>query len=269
MVRRYAPTTTRPGLGAIPKAFLQSMLQRQAYAAQLRHSVSTPGWAIPMDDEQKYLAIGYHITLVPDVLYPFDMAMVRRIRREFDPSFTPIFRKLIYRADTGGTCIFCHHGLARAEERIKTDPLVMRAPRPGFDLQVVPNYIERWFEEPYVQGSWRQLYSLPKGFIAWTGDVYTWARQTFWEAPAEAKWAVLTANAEAGEQKATDTWDKSLKEAEDQGKTERPYQKRLMDSMGSDDIRNAPGVIAGLNDPKKCIIHFPRQRTRKTRRLIA
>jgi hypothetical protein len=52
--------------------------------------------------------IGSETKAVPDVVYPFDPAVIRAIH-EFDPNIVPLFCKAIYRASTGEIRVFGWH----------------------------------------------------------------------------------------------------------------------------------------------------------------
>lgn len=165
--------------------------------------------------QPNFVAVGHHLSFIPDVYYPADMRMVEAIRREFDPTFTPIFRKLVYRSVAGGTYIFKHFGIARMDEGIAAHPLVLAAPRPGnWPATFRPNYVERWLEEPMKPGSYRELLSLPRKFRPWTTEVYAWARATFWAATAEEKWKEMERREEAKDEAKNTAWEKMNAESE-------------------------------------------------------
>jgi hypothetical protein len=186
---------------------------------------------------------------------PWDEAGIRRIR-EFDPGFVPIFRTRIYQTKAGALLYFSHHGVARYGKNTQPDPAVLGALRPvyGYFSRFPggnrPNFIERWFEneQQKVPGSIRQRYNLPAPFVRWGPWVERWVEETFWAASAREKQAFHDAtHAESGAHiDAHREWEHEQSEAAYRQQGETPYQKRLHDSMGVDDEKEAMARAAGL-----------------------
>ena len=58
------------------------------------------------------LPVATIVQVVPDVTYPWDPAVVRAIRREFDPNMVPVWIRKVYKHDTGGVEVTGYHGIA-------------------------------------------------------------------------------------------------------------------------------------------------------------
>jgi hypothetical protein len=192
-----------------------------------------------------YIPLGYHITCVPDALYGWPLWQVRQIRKQFDPGFVPIFRRMAYRTPAGAVLEFIHHGIARYDPLSPSDRLVEAAPLPfGWKFER-PNVIERWFEpRDRVPGSIRAKNNLPRAFVPWTEWVARFVEETYWEASNSDKLAYI---AEHGEE----TQRRKVREAQEaetayRAKTDLPYQRRVFESFGADDIRE---VIERTKNP--------------------
>lgn len=206
-------------------------------------------WALDMMPKPGFKPLGYHITCVPDALYPWPAEQVRLIRSTFDTGFVPIFRKMVYQTPAGAILEFRHHGVARFDPLAKSDPLIEHAPLPygwKFDR---PNVVERWFEpKSRVPGSIRALNNLPKAFIPWTDWVLRWARETYWEASGQEKARYQEEHGEESRKAADLRFVLDETAYAQQG--EASYQKSLYESLGPEDERYATGLSLGLVKPE-------------------
>lgn len=195
-----------------------------------------------------YKPLGYHLTCVPDPLYPWPLWQVKIIREQYDPGFIPIFRRMFYQTPAGAILTFEHHGVARYDPMAKSDRLVEAAPLPCDWAFERPNIIERWFEPAgRVAGSIRAKNNLPKAFVAWGDWVKRWVEETYWEASAAEKTAYLE---DHGDEART---AKARLEAEAEAalanRDEAKYHRRLVSEIGADDYREATARAAGLLKP--------------------
>jgi hypothetical protein len=231
MIPQHIPVGYRPGPKALP-----------------------PEWDLDLNPRARFQMLGYHITRVPDVQYPWPPALVKIIRESYDPGFVPIFRKMVYKdTQTGGIFTFCHHGVARYGENTPPDPRIVHCPRPsnGAGADYGPaTFVERWFQNSdHVRpGTVRALNNLPPPFIAFTEWVVRWCEETYWESTAAEK-AELH---QKQEDEAHKQVEKESEEAAYRQKGEAAYQKRLFDQLGPDDEREFLARRAGIykEDPK-------------------
>lgn len=195
-------------------------------------------WNLRLQVKADYTFLGYHVTCIPDAMYPWTEGDVRFIREHYDPQFVPIFRRMTYRTAAGGIKDFIHHGVARYDPEAKSDPLVMRLDMPtgryGASFRH-PNIVERWFENkaavrPYSQ---RSLYQLPPPTIHWGSWVTSWAADSFWDASWEDKLAFHRQKEQEDIEARHHAREHEEKEAEYRAKGEENYQSRQFDDIGS------------------------------------
>jgi len=78
----------------------------------------TKEFAVPFDfhpalvERMNWWPIGVVVSAIPDVLYPWDPAVVKAIRKEFDPGLVPLMVKRVYRARSGAQRVYRFHALA-------------------------------------------------------------------------------------------------------------------------------------------------------------
>lgn len=170
--------------------------------------------------------------------------MIRVIRREFDPGFTPIFRRMVYQTPAGGVHTFIHHGVARFDRHAMPDPLIASCPMPGMGYGARfehPNVVDRWFEARVVPGSRRYREGLPPAFVPWTEWVLTWARETYLAADAAEKKRLTGIQ----EEEAKHARESAEAEAAYIARDEAPRIKRLYESLTENDMKEARARQSG------------------------
>jgi hypothetical protein len=226
---------------ALPPDFIR------ARNARMRKTGAAYG--VDFKTKPEYTPIGSHLTCVPDVVYGWPMWMVRQIRRDYDPGFIPIFRRLVYRTRAGGILTFIHHGVARAG-RETFDPVVQNVPLPhGWEFER-PTFVERWFQPARsVPGSIRAKHNLPKPFVPWSEWVLRWAAETYWAASAEEKQEYVETHGEAAQ--ASREREAMQAEVDYVDKNEAAYRQKLVEQLGPEDERYARGLAAGAIQREK------------------
>lgn len=85
-----------------------------------------------MSDLGYYVRLGKQISAVPDAEYPWDPAIVRKIRAEFDPAWTPLFcRELWQSPGTHGHVVTGRHMVGRHVSIPKSELDVLSVLRPS------------------------------------------------------------------------------------------------------------------------------------------
>lgn len=224
-------------------------------------------WTVNLAPEVQYQPLACVLSFVPDPIHVWPEADIRAIR-EKDPGFVPIFRKQIYKAKTGGLLIFRHHGVARYDRHRMPDPAVRGALAPvhgyfaRFPGDRKPNVIERWFEnkDHIKPGSIRARYNLPPPFILWGTWVRSWVEETYWAASTAEKRRYMAEHGE--EARAAKERQAAEEEAAYIQKGEAAYQKRLKDSLGPADEKEAIGRQTGQwQEPPKPFVHLEKKRS--------
>lgn len=81
--------------------------------------------------------VGHVVSCIPNEVYPFDPTVVESIRKEFDPTFIPVFVKNVFRTGTGGYDVEYHHACAAAtplaERTEPIDPMTYRSLQPTYE----------------------------------------------------------------------------------------------------------------------------------------
>ena len=194
--------------------------------------------------------LGLHLTLAPDVEYPWPEDIVRACR-EFDPRLVPIFRKKYYRSQANGVYCFRHFGFAAFDPEKPTDPALLRATKPvtpGYARSITtpaPNIIIRWFEPKIEPGSRRFMYNLPPGFVPFTSWVERWVEETYWEGRAAEKAAYAEEHGESARN--TRESDAASEEAGYRVQNDRVWNQKLLDKVGADDLREIRERAAGVD----------------------
>lgn len=91
--------------------------------------LGTSGLEIPkarasMGARRGWQGYAVNVSAAPDVMYPYDPAVVRAIHREFDPCVVPLIVRRVYKSSTGGFRVARFHALARRH----TNPEFVPAP---------------------------------------------------------------------------------------------------------------------------------------------
>jgi len=76
----------------------------------------------PAGTRRGWRAAGVELTAVPDPAYPFDPAIVRWMRQEFDEELMPLFIRRAYRNDNGTVRVAGFHCLATARWNPEFEP---------------------------------------------------------------------------------------------------------------------------------------------------
>lgn len=212
--------------------------------ARTRTRKTNAEWGMGMKTEPSYIPLGHHVTCVADPVYPWPLWMVRMIRKQYDPGFIPIFRRMAYQTPAGAILTFVHHGVARFDPTARPDRVVEAATLPfGWKFER-PNIVERWFEPAErVAGSIRAKNNLPKPFIAWGDWVQRWVEETYWDASAETKQEFVEKNGEEAKRHAARLAAQA--ETEYGNKQEAQYRKRLIDEIGPQDYKEGLARAAG------------------------
>lgn len=231
---------------ALPKEF--QILNAQSRRARPER------WGFSMGDEggpkRAYPALGYHITCIPDAVHPWSAHDVSLIRRELDPGFIPIFRRLVYGTPSGGTLTFLHHGIARFDPNALPDPVIAAAPRPyGWKFER-PNIIDRWIHpKDYADNrSVRAKYGLPKPFKPWGDWFLEWTRETFWEASVSEKMEWI--DSYGADVLAHRVSEFEAAEAAHADREESKYRKREGEKLTPEDLSYVRGVQTGQVQPE-------------------
>lgn len=224
--------------------------------ARARTRQTNAEWDLGMRMKPAYVPLGYHVTCVPDAVYGWPLWMVRMIRKQYDPGFIPIFRRMAYQSPAGAVLTFVHHGVARFDPTARPDRLVEAAPLPfGWKFER-PNIVERWFEpRENVSGSIRAKNNLPKPFVPWGDWVQRWVEETYWEASAASKMAYVEENGE--EARAHKAAQAQQAEVDYANQGEAKYRKRLVDEIGPQDMQEARARQAGhVEHEPKPFVHL-------------
>lgn len=208
--------------------------------------------SISMARRPAYTPIGYHITHIPDAVYPWWQGQIDIVRDMFDPGVMPIFRRMVYRSQAGATLTFIHHGVARWDRDAESNPdgEILRAPKPYGWTYGRANVVERWFEAPSVRGSIRQKNNLPKPFVAWGDWIERWMREVYWDATAAQMQRYSDEAADGRVEASRRDEDRETAAAE---KDELAYQRRQYEQLSEEDVKCARGIAAGhipRPDPK-------------------
>lgn len=164
---------------AVPPAFSRGLSRTNLRKDQVARFGMMP--------EPAYRPLGYHVTCIPDAVYPWPLWQVKLIRRTYDPGFLPLFRRMVYRTPAGGVLTFVHHGVGR-HGRESMDGGIISAPTPSWWPFERATFVERWFEHAFLKpGSVRAKNNLPRAFVPWGDWVQRWAEETYWAASAAEK----------------------------------------------------------------------------------
>ncbi len=73
-------------------------------------------------DRRAWRGWAVEVSAIPDVLYPFDPAVLRAVHREFDPHVLPVIVRRVFRSSTGGFRVARFHALARRHRDFELTP---------------------------------------------------------------------------------------------------------------------------------------------------
>jgi hypothetical protein len=178
-------------------ATIQSISNARHRAFMAEMSASMPTFSIPYGDSD-YTAPGWlfwdgFIYTYPDVMYPWDPAVIKAIR-EFCPDVIPITARTTYRYSNyneqgrlGDPVTFIRHGLARIvrDPKVQPHPAVCRLPihTTAFDRgdphvlsAVEPNWVEVYWQDNEVKEHGQDL---PGAYLPSDWELYYAVRRSY------------------------------------------------------------------------------------------
>lgn len=193
----------------------------------------------------RWRCTGIHITGCQDAKYPYDLDIVRQIRR-INPALVPVFRRKFYQSPTGATYEFPHHGLA-CYDPDTAEPIA------SFTSMAMPSNCDwprptamiRWFEAEYKPGSMAERYRLPRPYVPYGPWVVQWVAEAdrLNSQSAAEKMRFIEEHGEATQARKAREFEEA--EAAYRGKSEIPYMKRQMDNFGEDDWKEMKARMRG------------------------
>ena len=132
------------------------------------HGTKTPvAWQQPIGTPRGNRLLGVYVSTAPDVLYPWDAAVVRAIRNNYDNEYVPLFQRKVYQTSTGGTFVLRAHGIGKQVDapsgRVRQFTLL--SVPVGYGSTWYPNACSLWMPVSWFQFGWHLFYDFRQIFV--------------------------------------------------------------------------------------------------------